>query len=335
MDGCLPASDGNACPPIFVPYDILIIIVLIFRTSNFFDERKEGVARLEFIKIISLKSLWCRMINNSSLQKWNRLSEKQLDTQFINEIISGLQCSPFEARAIVDSVYRIYAPYFQSNGSLKPGQILFQVLSIDNCPSVPLSASKQVTVTLTFDDANEDLAVREKEGVIGLRQHRMQRVCNEAFQQGGLLTVEDLANRLFNCGERTICRDLKALRKNNIILPLRSTIKDMGRTLSHRSLIVKHWLKGKEYSDISRDTFHSIKSVKNYVDKFKRVIALSEENYDIHTIAFLVKISSPLVEEYFSIYQSGDITAHRKKELRSYLKKNIFYLAGQGGSVDS
>lgn len=275
------------------------------------------------------------MINNSSLQKWNRLSEKQLDTQFINEIISGLQCSPFEAHAIVDSVYKIYAPYFQSNGSLKPGQILFQVLSIDNCPSVPLSASKQVTVTLTFDDANEDLAVREKEGVIGLRQHRMQRVCNEAFQQGGLLTVEDLANRLFNCGERTICRDLKAFRKNNIILPLRSTIKDMGRTLSHRSLIVKHWLKGKEYSDISRDTFHSIQSVKNYIDKFKRVIALSEENYDIHTIAFLVKISSPLVEEYFSIYQSGDITAHREKELRSYLKKNTFSPAGQGGSVDS
>ncbi len=274
------------------------------------------------------------MINNSSLQKWNRLSEKQLDTQFINEIISGLQCSPFEANAIVDSVYKIYAPYFQTNGSIKPGQILFQVLSIDNHPSVALADSKQISVTLTFDNPTEDLEIRKRLGVIGLRQHRIQRVCNEAYQQGGLLTVEDLACRLFNCGERTICRDLQVFRKNNIVLPLRSTIKDMGRTISHRSLIVKYWLKGKEYSDISRDTFHSVQSVKNYVDKFKRVIALSEENYDVHTIAFLIKISSPLVEEYFHIYQNGDITAHRRKELKTYLKKNLFYIS-QGGSIDS
>ena len=271
------------------------------------------------------------MINNSSLKKFNRLSEKQLDTQFVNEVISGLQCSPFEASALLDAVHKIYATYFQSNGSLKPGQIFFQVVDIDNSPSVPLSKCKQITVTLTLDDPTEDLPVREKSGVIGLRQFRIQRVCNEAYQQGGLLTVEDLANRLFNCGERTICRDLQAMRKKHIVVPLRSTIKDMGRTISHRCLIVKQWLEGKEYSDISRNTFHSVYSVRNYIDKFKRVISLSEENYDIHTIAFLVKISAPLVEEYFNIYKDFKPAAHRKKELRYFLKKNSNYVNTKGG----
>jgi hypothetical protein len=313
-----------------VPYGILMILVIFVNSNNFYWEQRKQ----EFTKIISLKTMWYIMVNNSSLQKWNRLSEKQLDTQFINEIISGLQCSPFEAGAIVDSVYKIYAPYFRTNGSIKPGQILFQVLSIDNNPSVVLSESKQITVTLTYDDPIEDLNIREHSGVIGLRQHRIQRVCNEAYQQGGLLTVEDLANRLFNCGERTICRDLQSLRKKNIVLPLRSTIKDMGRTISHRSLIVKNWLKGKEYSEISRDTFHSIQSVKNYVDKFKRVIALSEENYDIHTIAFLVKLSAPLVEEYFNIYKSNNIVVHRRKELKSFLKKNVIYITERGCPID-
>jgi hypothetical protein len=274
------------------------------------------------------------MVNNSSLDKWNRLSQKQLDTQFINEVRSGLQCSAFEANALVDCVYKIYAPYFQNNGSLKPGQMMFQVLSVDNSPSVSLSGSKQITVTLTLDDPAEDLDLREQSGVIGLRQHRLQRVCNEAFQQGGLLTVEDLANRLFNCGERTICRDLKDLKNKDIILPLRSTINDMGRTISHRSLIVKHWLKGKEYSEIARAAFHSITSVKNYVDKFKRVIALSEENYDVNTISFLVKLSAPLVEEYYNIFKNSSITAHRKKELKSFLKKNVFSAAPQGYPYD-
>lgn len=272
------------------------------------------------------------MINNSSLRKFDRLAQKQLDTQFVNEIISGLQCSPFEASALVDTVYKVYAPYFQSNGSLKLGQILFQVVGIENSPAVPLSKCQQHTVTLTLDDPKEDLSIREKDGVIALRRHRIQRVCTEAFQQGGLLTVEDVANRLFNCGERTICRDLKELRKNNIILPLRSTIKDMGRTISHRSLIIKLWLDGKEYSEIAGKSFHSIASVKNYVDKFKRAIALSEEQYDVHTIAFLVKISAPLVEEYFHIYRNNKMLPHRRKELQSFIKKNIFHCLQQQGT---
>jgi hypothetical protein len=296
--------------------------------SNIIGERKEGVARLEFTNERTTKIIWCIMVNNSSLQKYHRLSQKQLDTQFINEIISGMQCSPFEASAILDTVYKVYSSYFQTNGALHPGQILFQVLSIDNSPSVALSDSKQITVTLTLDASTDDLPIREKSGVVGLRQHRIQRVCHEAYQQGGLLTVEDLAYRLFNCGERTICRDLETLRKQNIVIPLRSTIKDMGRTISHRSLIIKHWLKGKEYSDISRDTYHSVSSVRNYIEKFQRVIALSAEGYDIHTIAFLVKISVPLAEEYFNLYQSHSTTSHRRKELASFLKKNEFLSLG-------
>ena len=319
-----------------MPYDILMIMlfysITISNSIRLFAEPKEGVARLRFSNGVSLNDIGDTMINNSSIKKFDRLSQKQIDTQFVNEIINGLQCSPFEATAILDTVYKVYNPYFQTSGSIKPGQILFQVLSIDNSASLPLSECKQLTVTLTLDDPQEDLTIREQSGVIGLRQHRIQRVSLEAFQQGGILTVEDLANRLFNCGERTICGDLKELRKNNIIIPLRSTIKDMGRTISHRSLIVKKWLEGKEYSEIAKDSFHSIASVRNYVDKFKRVIALSEENYDIHTIAFLVKISAPLVEEYFNIYRNYKILPHRKKELKSFLKKNITLSSEQGGN---
>jgi hypothetical protein len=72
------------------------------------------------------------MINNSSLQKWDRLAQKQLDQQFVNEVIHGLQCSPFEAKAVLEAVYKVYGPYFETSGHLKPGQILFQVISIDD-----------------------------------------------------------------------------------------------------------------------------------------------------------------------------------------------------------
>ena len=136
------------------------------------------------------------MINNSSLQKWERLAQKQLNQQFVNEIVDGLQCSPFEANAILDTVYKVYASYFETTGNLKPGQILFQVISIDTSSNTHLKDSKQTTVTLTLDAGEEDLKIREEKGVVGLRRHRIQRVSHETFQQGGLLTVEDLANRL-------------------------------------------------------------------------------------------------------------------------------------------
>ena len=139
--------------------------------------------------------------------------------------------------------------------------------------------------------------------------------------QGGLLTVEDIANRIFCCGERTIVRDIQNFKKQGIILPLRSSIKDMGRTLSHRSEIIKKWVQGYEYSEIKRFTNHTIESISNYVRKFKQVVALAEDNYEVNTIAFIIKISTPLTQEYINIWKQADIVESRKHELENILKK--------------
>ena len=200
---------------------------------------------------------------------------------------------------------------------------MFQVVSVETSSNTPLAEGKQVTVTLTFDAGPEDLEVRQERGVQALRRHRMQRMCIEAFQQGGLLTIEDLAYRLFNCGQRTLVRDLEQLRAQGIILPLRSTIKDMGRSISHRAMIVEQWLQGKEYSEIFRNTHHSIAAVKNYIQKFKRVIGLAEQGFDTHTISFLVKLSPALVEQYYQLYRALDAVAHRKAELKNFFKRSV------------
>ena len=164
--------------------------------------------------------------------------------------------------------YEVYQPFFDNSASMKPGQILFEVVSVENSAKAKLSDCQMKMVILTLDAGADDLSVRECEGVIGLRRHRLQRIAIEAFQQGGLLTVEDVANRLLNCGERTVVRDIKAMRNKGVSLPLRSAIKDMGRTISHREMIVKNWLYGMEFSEIARRTNHSIEAIANYVEKF-------------------------------------------------------------------
>ena len=148
-------------------------------------------------------------------------------------------------------------------------------------------------------------------------------MCREAFDQGGLLTVEDLAYRIFNCGVRTINRDLEYFRQQGISIPLRSTVKDMGRTLSHRLLIIKLWARGKEYSEIAKAAYHSLNAIQNYVDKFKRTISLSKEGYDVNRIAFILRISASLVEQYLEIYKQVDWVPHRHQELNNLLKKML------------
>ena len=261
------------------------------------------------------------MINNTNLTHWNRLQAKSLDAQFLNEMVAGLNCSPFEAEAILEKVHEIYNPLWQGSQGLKPGQIQVTVIDASVAPNVPLAKAKQRQVTLTLYAGREDIETRKKGSVPILRQKRLYRMCQEAFQQGGLLTLEDLAN-LFNCGVRTLVNDLAALRKQNIVPPLRSTTKDMGRAITHRRMIITLWLQGFEYSEIARKACHSVESVANYVDKFKRCAALFASGFDVHTVALMVKLSTALTQEFQSIHSDIQGVPHRLRELEEFLKKN-------------
>jgi hypothetical protein len=261
------------------------------------------------------------MINNTNYSHWNRLQAKSLDAQFMNEMIMGLNCSPFEAEAILEKVHEVYNPLLETTQGFKPGQIQVMVVDASVAPNVPLAKAKQRLVSLTLHAGKEDIEIRKKGSVPILRQKRLCRMCQEAFQQGGLLTLEDLAN-LFNCGVRTLVNDLAALRKKNIVPPLRSTTKDMGRAITHRRMIIALWLQGFEYSEIARKACHSVDSVANYVDKFKRCAALFRSGFDVHTVALMVRLSTALTQEFQRIHSDIQGVPHRLRELEDFLKKS-------------
>jgi len=261
------------------------------------------------------------MINNTNHAKWDRINAKSLDSMFIKEMLEGLNCSMFEAQCILGKMHEIFMPFFEASQSIKSGQIKKLIIDASVSPNVPLNKAKQKFVTLTIDGGPEDVEIRQNKGVPALRQHRMVRLCEEAFQQGGLLTLEDLS-MLFNCGVRTLVSDLNELRKAKRTPPLRSTVKDMGRAITHRSQIITLWLQGNEYTDIAIKTHHSIKSVHNYVDKFKRSVSLFLADFEIHTISFLVNISPALVKEFHHIHSQCEPIFIRKQELEEYIKKN-------------
>jgi len=255
------------------------------------------------------------MINNTTRSVWNRLEHKTLNHLFTNRLIEGLNCSPFEAKAILDTVYEVFTPHMDATGEQELGHVTLLCTSIEASSSKALKDADMVRVYLTLDAGESDQTIRKAHGVAALRRHRMERMAHQAYQQGGLLTLEDFAFRLFNCGMRTLVRDRRELRQRSIVLPLRSTIKDMGRGISHRSLIVRHWLAGKEYDEISKAAHHSPAAIANYVSKFKRVVWLAKQGFDTHTTAFLAGVSAKLVDHYYKLYNEQPIVGHRRKEL--------------------
>ena len=232
----------------------------------------------------------------------NRINSKDLDHQFKREIEHGMGCSPFVSNAITKVAHDVYFPLLNSHYNLKPGQMLFQCLGTSNTAKTQIAEADIKTVVLTIDAGKTDMSVRTQKGVVGLRQFRICRLCHEAYNQGAVLTVEDLAYRIMNVGERTIIRDLAHIRKDGQNPPLRSTVKDIGRTISHKSLIVKNWLLGDERSDLNRKYHHSISSIENYIDTFKRVVALHLQKYPLSKIVYLQKCSQKLIEGYLDIW---------------------------------
>jgi hypothetical protein len=64
-----------------------------------------------------------------------------------------------------------------------------------------------------------------------------------------------------------------------------------------------------------------VAAVQNYIEKFKRTVALMHEGYDLHSISFLVRLSPELVKQYRDIYNKAKIIDFRQKELETFLKK--------------
>ena len=162
-----------------------------------------------------------------------------------------------------------------------------------------LEQCKKVGVTLTLLDAEDE---RNLQCVVGerrmeeIRRRRICRMCEEAREQGGFLTQEDLAKFLM-CSVRTIRRGIDDLKKDGIVVPTRGQQQDIGPTVSHRALAVAHWLEGKEPVEIARAIKHSVRSVERYIESFKRVAWLSlNKGFSVFEAALAVGVSISLAQ---------------------------------------
>ena len=250
---------------------------------------------------------------------YDRSLEKTPEQLFINSLRKEFELSPAESQGVLDLAKRcLFGELPKTLGRLK-----YLCASKKAKHGKPLSEQEMVRVTLTIDGGIEDLEILRIQGVSGLRQLRILRISEEAYLQGGILTQEDLG-RLLQVTSRTIRNDIKSLVEDGMRVHTRGFDHDIGRSISHKSVIVEMHLNGHTYDEIIRRTRHSAHSIKRYVSTFGRMLLLLSHGLrDEKELSRLLNQSEKLTREYlelFTKYKNGDKWPEVYVELLEQLK---------------
>lgn len=231
-----------------------------------------------------------------------RLRHKTQDQQLVNRIIDGTGASAWEAGVFVDVAKEVYFTEAKDR-PLRSGEMRYECIAAGEPAGKPIQECRMQTVVLTIQH-NEDLEVRVKKGITGLRRMLLLRLTEETREQGGLLSQEDLSRLLFT-DVRTIRRDVAWYRKTlDIIIPTRGTVQDIGPGVTHRGVALRHWLSGAEPVEVARKIHHSLTATERYIQHFSRVVYLYQKHFKPLQIAMTVGLSSAGVNTYLEIYHS-------------------------------
>ena len=210
----------------------------------------------------------------------------------------------------VEDVLKLFKSHNRDAWSLEAGQTFWFAVHKDEKPSYgkTLEKTKIVPVILSVTHA-EDRELRangysHKE----IRKMRIARILKEAYEQNGVLTQADAAE-LLGISIGVVGKDIKEYQTDNqVVLPYRGTIHDIGRAMTHKKIIVGLYLQNIPTPDIARITGHTEEACDRYIKAFKNVRTLYV-SMNVQEICRTLEMSEFLVKEYIAI-----IEEHNKKE---------------------
>lgn len=267
-----------------------------------------------------------------------RLKSKDARAAIVQKLAVDFNLTPI----IAEAFYEQFALYFRehANISLSTGEIAYEAVAAQEPASKHIRLARKVTVRLKLMDLNTDLEALASYGLSGLRRHRLARLTRQAYDQGALLSYEDLA-MLLTTSPATVKRDVQHLRRQGQFIMTRGTKHDMGPGLSHKTIVLDFYFKGYTFTEIERKTNHSESSVKRYLADFLQVATLYRQNFSHNQIRLIAKKSDRLVREYIELYQTYETRDNdRLTELLTpakpgeAAKKKSTPAAGNGGDED-
>jgi len=245
---------------------------------------------------------------NRAEDQARRLELKTQDQRLKVLAVQGAGLSSWEAEILVDVAREVYFTE-PGTGPLRTGQLRYECVAAGQGAGKPIRECRMVTVVLTLFEGKDDLQLVQRLGQAARRKVLIQRLTEEAREQGGLLSQEDLA-LLLQSDTRTIRRDIRELREQQgIFVATRGQIQDIGPGVSHKGVAIGHWLEGLEAVEVARRINHTLHAVERYIHTFCRVVFLARKGFHPLQIALTVGLSSGGTRSFLDIYE-----AHRHKK---------------------
>ncbi len=257
-----------------------------------------------------------------------RISKKFLDRRQIKssegELLWELENSYSLSPKLSSSIMMTAKECLLKEYSLREGQIEVTVIGLEERSGKVIEKMEKKKVRLTIDNGIEDIETLKEFGRTELRQIKIQRITDEAIEQGGVLSQEDLSKYL-SCTVRTIQRDVKAIKKKGIEVVTRGYLHNIGRGQTHKVKIIGMYLDGKTYSEIKLTARHSSGAIKRYIESFTKVVmAQSKGIYERKEISSVTGISEGLVKQYLELIRQSKKDKTRSENLKDMISRNSY-----------
>jgi Protein of unknown function (DUF1670) len=239
-------------------------------------------------------------------KKFSPLKAKTLKNAIIHKIttefprIGGPRICSLCAEMIID----IVSKHMLSRDHITHGQVVWVAVDINDPPSRHrrIADTKLVPVVLDLSTADDVQRRIDRLSRSERLLHRARRLCQQAYEQGGLLSNCDIAEML-HVGSDYVGKLLAEYeRSTKTIVPRRATLHDVGSGITHKHIIC--WLRyarGKDPHVIAQETCHSLEAVDRYLSQYDRVRHCRLQGLTPEQTAHALNCSVRLVRQYIEI----------------------------------
>ncbi len=245
---------------------------------------------------------------------------KSSEGEFIWELENSYELSPKLSSLILMSAKECLL----RDHPLREGQIEVTVLGIEERAGKVIEKIEKKRVRLTIDNGIEDIEILKDYGRISLRRVKIQRLTEEAIEQQGVLSQEDLSKYL-SCTVRTIQRDIRWLKQEGQEVITRGYLHNIGRGQTHKAKIIGMYLDGLTYSEIRRKSRHSVGAIKRYLESFTKVVmSVNRGIYRYKEISLVTGLSITLVTQYTKLLRESKKDKLRKENLEMLITRSSY-----------
>ena len=211
---------------------------------------------------------------------------------------------PRICKLCAEMIMEVVDNHIRSKDYVHHGQIVWTAVSKDRPPgrNKKMEDTELVTVVLDASTAEDIQSRIDRVPPAQWRLRKAIRMCRQRYEQGGLLTNQDLSE-ILNLSDSFIGRLLaNHERQTKTLIPRRGTLHDIGSGLSHKWIIChKRYFEGKSAYRIARETYHSLEAVDRYLGQFDRVRHCLQQGLNTIEIAHILNCGISLVEAYRQI----------------------------------